>query len=304
MEVYVIEGGVGKHVMFTALLPELATNEKVTIMSSYPDIFEGNPFVHRSLARNSQYQWDDLIMKDDTHLHFYEPYYNLDYIKGNKSLIEAWCEGLNISYENMESTALYLSIQMKRDAEMFRNNSGDFILTQFTGGQSPLFVRDQPFINDGAVKNYPHELAQEAVNLIKKEFPDITIINYGLPNETPGLENTQMMQMPYMSYAALLNEAKTFISIDSSLMHFAGALNKKGVVIWGATNPHTLGYDFHTNLTGKCKLNNLHCNKPYNRELGDYMGSGARWKCPDPTCIEVPPEKIADAVIKQIKENK
>jgi hypothetical protein len=86
-------------------------------------------------------------------------------------------------------------------------------------------------------------------------------------------------------------------------MHFAGALNVPGIVLWGATNPINLGYEFHCHLWNDCKLNNQHCNKPYNRELGDFMGSGERWKCPDPVCIEVKPEVAVEEFFK-LQENK
>jgi hypothetical protein len=302
MKVYIVEGGVGKHVMFTALLPILSEKEKIIIMSSYPDIFEGNPHVLRSLGRNSQYQWDDLILKEDTELNFYEPYYNLDYIQGKIHLVEAWCEGYGIEYDKEMKPELYLNSISRREVKEFKENTKKYMLVQFSGGQSPMNVRDEPYMNFGAIKNYPRELAQKVVDLIHMKDPDMQIINFCIPNEGMNLENVLTFQTPYLMYAALLEQSEGFIGIDSSLMHFAGALNIRGVTLWGATNPNGLGYGIHTKLTNKCKLNTPHCNKPYNRELGDYMGNGERWKCPDPICIEVNPEKVVEEFFKLKKE--
>jgi hypothetical protein len=154
----------------------------------------------------------------------------------------------------------------------------------------------------GAVKNYPKEFAQKVVDLIHVKDPEMQVINFCIPNENMNLENTLMFQKPYLAYAALLEESEGFIGIDSVLMHFAGALNIKGVTLWGATNPIGLGYNIHTKLTNKCKLDILHCNKPYNRDLGDYMGTGVKWTCPDPICIEIKPEKIVKEFFNLKKE--
>lgn len=304
MKVYIVEGGIGKHVIFTSLIPELAKNEKIIIMSTYPDIFDNNPFVYRSLSRNSSYQWDDLMMKKDTELFFYEPYYDLNYVKGEKNLIQAWCNGLNIEYKEDLTPQLYLNSNLKEEAIRFKQTTGKFIIIQFTGSQSPLYVNNNYFINNGAIKNYPYEKVLEVIQGIKQKNPELQIVNFALSNESKPIENVITLNTSYLMYAALLEEAESFICIDSSLVHFAGALQKKGIALWGATNPKTLGYDFHINLTNKCKLDNIHCNKPYVRELGDYMGSGQRWKCPDPTCIEISPKVVVENLFNIIEEDK
>jgi len=298
MKVYVVEGGIGKHVMFSSLISELSRDEQITIMSSYPDVFEGNPGVYRSLSRVSPYQWEDLMMRDDTELFFHEPYYDLQYIKGEKHLIQAWCDGLGIEYRELMLPKIYFNQDIMREAANFKNQNGKYIIIQLTGSQSPFHHKqDEPFYNNGAIKDYPQSSSQALINLIREKYPDLTIINFALPNEGIPLENVLMLQTHYMVVAALLESAETFIGIDSSLSHFAGALKKKGIVLWGATNPKTLGYDFHTHITNKCKMNNQHCNKPYVRELGDYMGSGQRWKCPDPKCIDITPDVIVDKLV-------
>jgi len=305
MKVYIVEGGIGKHVIFSSLIPKLAKDEQITIMSSYPDIYENTPYVHRSLSRVSPYQWEDLIMRQDTELFFYEPYYDLDYIKGIKHIIHAWCDGYNIEYDNNMFPELYINQQLKNEVMNFKNQNGKYIIVQLSGSQSPYFGdKSQKFINNGAVKDYPIQYAQELINIIKEKYNNLNIINYSFQNEGIQLENTITLNTSYLMYAALLEQAETFIGIDSSLVHFAGALRKEGIVLWGATNPNTLGYPFHTHLTGECKLNNLHCNKPYVRELGDYIGSGQRWSCPDSKCIDIKPERIVSELSKILDKEK
>ncbi len=47
---------------------------------------------------------------------------------------------------------------------------------------------------------------------------------------------------------SLLDECRTFITIDSFFQHLAWDQNKPGIVIWGQSNPKIYGHDIHTNL--------------------------------------------------------
>ena len=131
MKIYLIEGGIGKHVVFTALLPYLAKEEQIYIMSSYPDIFEWSPYVKRSLSRHSEYIWEDYIKTDKFEVIYYEPYFNHDFIRGKISLIEAWCQGYNIEYISSMVPEIIIPRRFRDDADRFVKEQGDFIIIQF-----------------------------------------------------------------------------------------------------------------------------------------------------------------------------
>jgi ADP-heptose:LPS heptosyltransferase len=46
----------------------------------------------------------------------------------------------------------------------------------------------------------------------------------------------------------LLNSCDTFITIDSFFQHLAWYHNKKGIVLWGKSNPDIFGHSIHNNL--------------------------------------------------------
>ena len=292
MIIHIIEGGVGKCVFFSSLIPKLAEKEKIITLSSYPDIFENNPYIYRSLSRGTPYVWEDFIMKEENNVIFYDPYFHPDFIKRKIHVLDAYSQGLNIPYTKEMLPELYLSNDLKKDAEKFYNETGEFIIIQFNSGQSPIGTNlQQEFKWSGFKREYPIEQAEKLIELIKEKYPKLTIVNYSLPNETTfNLKDTLRLNAPYLFYAALLEKAQTFIGINSSLTHFAAAMKKKGIVLWGGTSPEQWGYDIHTNISGDCE--SLYCSRPYLRELGDCVGTGGRWSCPTGKCMEIKPETI------------
>lgn len=300
MKVMILEGGIGRELFFSALIPTLAKEDgQIMICSSYTDIYENHPLVYRSLGRGTPYVWTDIIKKDEHEIIFADPYFNSDFIKGKIHVIEAWCHEIGIEYSLDMKPELYLAKRFIDDAKKFKKENGDFIVVQFSSGQSPLNVNlNQPFQWIGFQREYPLEKAQELVNKIHEKYKDLKIVLFGLPNEfTAQLEGVIKLNAPYLSYAGLLTEAKTFIGINSCLMHFAGALGVKGIVLWGGSNPKQWGYNIHTNLNHECSRGELFCTRPYLRDLGDFVGNGQKWLCPNPTCMNIPP----DAILKELE---
>jgi hypothetical protein len=184
------------------------------------------------------------------------------------------------------SPDILLPFSFEQDSERFIKENGDFIIVQLTGGQSPLNSNlDKKFVLQGQKKNYIQ--AQKLINNIHEKYPDLKILNYSLPNENQ-LENTIQISAPYLFYVALLKKAKTFIAIDSSLNHMSAVAGKKGVVLWMGTSSIHFGYKHNINLSNKeCNLNDLHCSRPYVRELGDLDASGKIWECSNPVCQNI-----------------
>jgi len=297
MNNYIVEGGIGRNVFFTALIPKLAElepNKKILVTSSYSDVFENNPYVKRSLSRGTPYIWEDIILSDNYKTNFADPYFNDDFIKRKVHVIESWCNEFEIEYSKDMKPELYFTKMVKDSAKQFRQNTGPFIIVQFSSGQSPLTANlSQPFQWTGFQRNYPVENAKWLVKFIKEEFPGTTVVLYGLPNEGySDVEGLQLFQFGSLMYAALLEEAETFIGINSSLMHYAGAINKEGIVLWGGTSHKQWGYEIHNNLYGDCSTGDPCCSRPYLRDLGDFSASGNRWMCPNPTCMDIDAEHI------------
>ena len=296
MNNYIIEGGIGRNVFFSALIPKLAEKEpqkKIMVTSSYADVFENSPYVKRSLSRGTPYTWEDVVLHDNYKTVFADPYFNDDFIKRKIHVIEAWCNDIGIEYTKDMKPAIYFSNAIKDNAKKFRQDVGPFIIVQFGSGQSPLNANlNVPFQWTGFQRNYPVKNAEWLIKFIREEYPGVAVVIYGLPNEGYTFEGLQFFQFRSLFYAALLEEAETFIGINSSLTHYGGALNKKGIVLWGGTSHKQWGYEIHNNLYGSCISNDLCCSRPYLRDLGDFNASGDRWVCPNPTCMDIDAEYV------------
>ena len=304
MKIFIIEGGIGRSVFFTALIPKLAGDEKIIVMSAYPDIFENNPHVYRSMSRGVPFSWNDVIKNSENQVMFRDPYFNDEFIKGKIHVIEAWCKEFGIDYDPAMRPKLYLPKHVKNAAKQFKKENGNFIIIQFTCGQSPLGANlEAPFFYQGFERIYPLEQSQELVKLIKKKYPSLSILNFSIPNEGPNLEGSFRIQADYLFYAAALQEASGFIGVNSSLTHMAAAVDAPGVVLWGGSNPDQWGYPEHINLSGECSMDDSYCTRPYLRALGDIMGDGKPFQCSDVTCMDIAPERVIESLETIIPED-
>lgn len=306
MNIYVIQGGIGKHVMFSSLINKMCevSGDKIAIMSAYPDLFKFHPKVEKSVMFHEVGFYDEYIKDTDNNIIFNEVYYS-NYIKGKTHFIEELAKLNNLKYEN-DIPDIYIDNFAVEETGRFVENFPNFIITQFSGGQSPVgFEGNRPFFNTGGqIKDYPRELAQILIYKIKEKYPDYTILNYVLPNEaTNNLDGTVQIEAPFLFYVCLLQYCNAYIGIDSSLQHFAANRynNKKGVVLWGSTSPKCLGYEKNINLKN-CKE---HTMRPLCSPAGDIFNKDkSYWKSPEPKCMHINPDLVLEKTEECIKYNK
>jgi len=247
---YVVEGGVGKCIAFSSLIPKLVekNNAKIRIFTPYPDVFANNPEVEWVLDQNTV-NWNHQYIQESDEIVYVEPYKS-NYIKGEQHLIEAYANLLGVTLDGTEQPKMYtdhLSENVKtafKEAEI----SDKYMLVQFSGGQSPLgWENNAHYQSIDAGRNYHAFLAQKLIDMLYAEYPDTTIINFSLPNE-PHYENTIKLQLPFAVWHEALKGAQGFISIDSSLQHLSASAGLTGVVLWGSTRFNQLGYKHNTNM--------------------------------------------------------
>lgn len=305
MNIYIVQGGIGKHVMFSSLIEKLSDRdaEKIIIVSAYPDLFKYHPRVEVSATFHEEGFYDKYVNGTNNNIIYREPYFS-NYVKGDIHFIKVLAELLEVEYDN-DLPDIYVDNFAVEESSRFVENFPNFIVTQFSGGQSPInFDPNRPFIQTaGQMKDYTRERAQDVVNIIKKDYPDYAILNYALPNEsTYNLEHTFHIESPYLFYVSLLNYCKTYIAIDSSLQHFAAnRYNKnKGIVLWGSTDPKSLGYEKNVNLS----ITEEHTMRPLCNTIGDVFNEDkSPWKHPDLKCMEFDPAFVVDPMDDCIKHN-
>jgi len=297
--VVAVEGGLGKNVMFTAVLKELSKKyEKIYVLSPYFDVFKACPYVTDAFPiGQSATLYQQLCLDDDCDVLWREPYTNQKFIKKQCHLFEAWAEelGITLSKKPMDMIPCIeryteLPNVIPQTNELTRQLNGQpFILVQLSGGQSPLSPqfdnqgRQVPYLdhNEGIKRNYFR--GQELVELLHKEFPKHRILHYALPNE-PSYDGAEKVTAPYLVFHELCKHADKVVCIDSSLQHLATGVCKDVTVIWGETRPEHFGYSCNKNICAKNVMNS----QPYFKPLGA-----------SPAVVEFPSPK---EIIKIIKE--
>ena len=249
---YIIEGGLGKHVAFTACIDALAERDgsPIQVYTPYVGVFGGNPNVKMAFESTTMpLRHPDIT---NTEIKFAEPYKS-NWQKGEQHIIESYCELLGVEYDKEKRPVLFTD-ELKTDTNKLLRKlevkaKDKFIVTQFFGGQTTQGYDPNQGYNSGTAgeRNYHPYLAQAVVNLLQQELPDHKILNWGLPNE-PQLAGVIPLQCDYRMLHEVAKQSSGFVGTDSSLRHIMKAAGKTGVVIYGETAFHTFGYDDDTNI--------------------------------------------------------
>ncbi len=246
LNTYVVEGGVGKCVAFTSLIPKLKQKSEVQIYTPYIDCFAQNPDVKMAFESTLPLQ-DPRIMASDN-IYYSEPYKS-NFQFGKQHLIESYCELHNVKFDKSMKPKIYTEQHKDTvDKWLKEKEITKYILIQFSGGQPRMgFNVSNQYTNINPNRNYQPFLAQQVINYLKEEYKDTTIIDCTLPNE-PSYINAIKCDLHWSEVHEMLKGANGFISIDSCLNHFSASANKHGVVIWGSTKWTQFGYAHNKNL--------------------------------------------------------
>ena len=246
MNTYIVEGGIGKCVAFSALLPELRKKSEVQIYTPYIDCFANNPNVKMAYESTIPLQ-DPRIMASDN-IYYCEPYKS-NFQFGKQHIIESYCEHHGVKYNSSMKPKLYTDQHKESVDKWLKDNEIEkYILVQFSGGQAKWNYGDNvQYQNINPNRNYQPFLAQQVINMLLEEYKDTTIINCVLPNE-PHYQGTIRCDLHFAQIHEMLKGAEGFVSIDSCLQHFSASAEKHGVVIWGSTRWTQFGYSHNKNL--------------------------------------------------------
>lgn len=249
LDTYIVEGGVGKCSAFTSLVDKLTekAGQPIQVYTPYVGCFANNPNVKLAFEQTIPLN-DKRIMSSDN-IYYSEPYKS-NFQFGNQHLIEAYCKLHGIEFEsNMVPKMFTDHLKESVDKWLLDNKINDYILIQFSGGQSSWTggAPNTPYNNANPGRIYPQYLAQTVINTIKQEYPKLTIIDCTLPNE-PSYQGTIKCPLHWSQLHELLKNAKGFIGIDSCLQHFAASTKTRGVIVWGSTRWTQFGYTHHKNL--------------------------------------------------------
>jgi len=267
---HIVEGGLGKHLQFTALFDNLLKkyNEpKLCLQSGHPDIFKYDDRIATSETISTFFLHDftHTIYGNYKNIFYNEPYRS-NFLKGKGHIIKYWADMYNIKIDTVAP-----NFQINKKREKFLEDDilklGKFILVQFTGGQG---IRLENYDEDNVGRNYKE--GQQVVNLLREALPNINIVVFGHDNEQEPLLNTMAFNnfggipkfVDKHDFMILAKHCLSFICIDSSLQHMCSnrTFNKKGIVLWGTSKPEMFGYKNNVNLLSEypysCVINPQH----------------------------------------------
>lgn len=291
LDTYIVEGGIGKCVCFSALIPKLAEKAKqpIQILTPYIDVFANNPLVKIVFDQQSIPLDDPRILASDN-IYYSEPYKS-NFVKGDEHLIQSYSRLHGVPFDINMRPKMYTN-HVKLATEQWKkskNIGSQYIMVQFSGGQTPInWNISNPYSSSNPGRNYHPYFAQAIINALKQKYPSHIIIDATLPNEQ-AYQNTVKCDQTFTVLHELLKGASGFIGIDSCLQHFAASTGTPGVVIWGNTRWTQFGWMHHKNVT-------FHEKNKFNTWFKADVS--------DPRNIMVDPNSILDIYINHVHDKK
>ncbi len=220
--VFYIQGGLGKVIMSTAVIRNLAAsydNLEIVTVSGYPEVFLHNPHVSRTLSFDTPYLWRDHIEGEHVVVIGHDPYFEQDWIQNvPKHLISIWTESLPIEVDNLYCyPELYFSSAEFEDLNRMIAVDKPLLIVQSTGGSDPG--------KSDWTRNPPKE---EFDAYLGKYMDEYYIVHLALPN-TPVLTNIhqRVEGLSRRQAMCLIYYAPKFVGIDSFGLHVRAAKGER-----------------------------------------------------------------------------
>ena len=280
--IFQIDGGIGKHILFTAVLDcykKKYPNTKIIVVSAWPEVFLNNSQVDRVFKiGNTPNFYKDYIYGKDVELFVQEPYKTSSHITKKSHLIKSWCDMIGVQYnEEMPKICLNFREREISKSTLVRSSDKPILIFQPFGGPGKEH-QETPY---SWTRDIHPVAAQMLVNILSEKY-EIFYICYDLH---PALDNCtridQILQKKVLF--GLLENSQSRLLIDSSLQHAAAALGLKSTVVWVATQPEIFGYNLHTNIKPLVEFPT----GTVDSYLYDYNFYGSIYECPyeDPSQI-------------------
>lgn len=299
--IFISEGGLGKVIASTAVVKRLSEefpDKKIIVVAGYPDIFQYNPRVHKVFRfDNPLYFYDDYIHPESFILKF-EPYVDNRYVFDNEHLIEVWCKQIGIDPKGATPEIFFLDNEIEAAKIYIDKLTGSgkkkFILYQWVGGIIPKDKSKEGFfdvVSRMHRRSLPQSVAQKLANkLISRDY----VVGCVQHENFPVLQGVEIVNFPIRSVIALLKFSDGFIGIDSFLQHASAALQIRGLVVWGGTNPLKLGYSTNKNITRSACATPF-CHRP-DSYIFDSNNVNGIWNCPyNAKCMDYDADEIIHA---------
>ena len=266
--IFQVNGGIGKSIMATAVcraIKKAYPDYNLIVLSGFPEVFIGNPNVHRFYRVGmAPYFYEDFVKGDKTIFMCDEPYLSKGYLAKNKHLVESWCEVLGIKADGVKPDLYLNPIEKTKTQIQTPNNKPLLVFQPFGGGSKDIqysWNRDLP----------PHQ-AQALANVLSQKYHIVQICR----EDQIKLQNVQHVHAPFRDLFGLILHSQARLGIDSFMQHAAAAFEKETTVTWVTNSPTVFGYKAHKNINPDPKLKKLVNHATVEGYIEEYDFSGQR----------------------------
>ena len=294
-------GGLGKMIQATAILYDIkekyGLKTDIHVVTTHLDAFKSNPHIFKLYHISANIGLYETLKQNYSRVRWlqYEPYFNSYYINGEKHLINAWRDGFDLEKKLTFNPEIFLTDkECKQGKNIVRSLGKPTIVFQISGGGIKIDKDGTTSMAKMFERNLPPQIMQNVIQELQTDYSFIQILKTGQP-QLQGCKH--LIDADIRTLFAVIKECNIVLCIDSFTQHAAAALGKKAIVLWGATNPATLGYSMHENLYRNACPSPL-CGRP-NSFLCDTAPDGKPWECPfgTPCC-----DHDEGTIIKSIEE--
>lgn len=248
MNLYKIDGGIGKNIAFTGLIAELVKKDgEICIETAYPEVFYGIEGIAR-VYNSSEPKDMTKFYRFFDNIYAHDPYIG-NMFKGNVHVTNAWASMFGLKQTDKPRLPMVSVQAVPEEVAKVKEQLGDkpYFVIQISGGQSPYEIRDMN--NLPAYENNQMRAGRNMVGIdalyteLREKFPDHQIVQFALPNE-PQLKDAIQLQTNYVVWFDIFKDADFFVGIDSMLQHYMASIQKPGIVFWDMNTPEQFGYEY------------------------------------------------------------
>ena len=275
--VFHVEGGLGKNIASTALIPAIKAkypDRNIIVVSSYPLIFLSNPNVYKAYTLgHTPYFYDNYIKNMDTIVLRKEPYFESNHIMKVTPLVETWFNMYDLPYDTSKNLPqIYTNMIQKSYVNMW-DRQKPVLLLHTNGGPFSEELQPAQYVWTRDMPPYVAEkISKHAIDL---NYHVIQVCR-GNSYKISGAE-VICKELSNFELFSLLLQSKKRLLIDSCLQHAAVAFNTPSTVLWVGTTPNMFGYNLHNNIIANQPTINTKLVTSY---LFDYDFNGIPYQCP------------------------
>jgi hypothetical protein len=238
--IFQINGGIGKVIAATAVCASIKAkypNDKLIVVSGYPDVFLGNPNVDRAYGYGQQaYFYKEYIENQEIMLFAHDPYMEAKHIKQEESLIETWCKLYNLPVVRYTGELFFTDRENEFFTNKFSSNKPIFLMQTNGGAESD--------IKYSWARDIPSYIVQPIIDKYKKDYNIVHLKR----EDQQKYDDTYPVTDTFRALVILINMSSKRLFMDSFAQHAAAALNKPSTVLWITNSPKVFGYNVHDNI--------------------------------------------------------